>query len=340
MTIEPVAAAQPPAIAGLVLRPFAGPADFPRLAAALNASLKADGADRYISDDEMVRSHAHLPNCDLDRDLLVAEVDGQVVGFARVWWQPEDQGPILYQITRPLRPEWRGQGLGRALLDWAEARLREIAASHAARGEPAGQRLFQLEVAEAETGLTRRLLERGYAPVRWAFDMVRPLSAPVAVSPLPPGLEVRPALPQHYRLIWEAANEAFRDHWGYIEMTEEEYQGWVNGADFQPHLWQIGWDAASGQVAGMVLNFVIEAENQALGRRRGYTEGISVRRAWRRRGLARALLTRSLQMFAGLGMDEAALGVDSENLSGARNLYESAGFQMARRVGLYRKAVQ
>ena len=88
----------------------------------------------------------------------------------------------------------------------------------------------------------------------------------------------------------------------------------------------------------MVLNFINQNENEDYHRQRGYTEGISVRRPWRRRGLARALLTRSLQMFKDMGMTEAALGVDTQNLNGALRLYKSVGFRESQRWTIYRKA--
>lgn len=62
-----------------------------------------------------------------------------------------------------------------------------------------------------------------------------------------------------------------------------------------------------------------------------------MRRPWRRRGLARALLARSLAMHRDLGMNEAALGVDTESLSGANLLYESMGFRPVRVSHTYRK---
>jgi len=71
--------------------------------------------------------------------------------------------------------------------------------------------------------------------------------------------------------------------------------------------------------------------------RRGYTEGISVRRPWRKRGVASALINRSLLMFREMGMTEAALGVDTENLSGALRVYEASGFRPLSRGTTYRK---
>ena len=87
----------------------------------------------------------------------------------------------------------------------------------------------------------------------------------------------------------------------------------------------------------MVLNFVNHEENQEYDRKRGYTESICVRRPWRRRGLAKALIARSFKVIKDLGMTEAALGVDTENPNGALQLYKSMGFQVAKQHTTYRK---
>lgn len=168
--------------------------------------------------------------------------------------------------------------------------------------------------------------------------MVRPDLENIPEAPMPPGLEVRPVLPEHYKIIWDASNEAFRDHWGYIPEPEEERLKMMEDPSFDPGLWRVAWDG--DQVAGMVLNFINAAENEEYGRRRGYTENIAVRRPWRKRGLARSLIVQSFHALKERGMTEAALGVDSENLSGALRLYESVGFQMARRSAAYRKAME
>jgi ribosomal protein S18 acetylase RimI-like enzyme len=62
-----------------------------------------------------------------------------------------------------------------------------------------------------------------------------------------------------------------------------------------------------------------------------------VRRPWRKRGLGRALLVRSLALFRERGMTEVVLGVDTENPSGALHLYESTGFRQLRQHASYRK---
>ena len=101
-------------------------------------------------------------------------------------------------------------------------------------------------------------------------------------------------------------------------------------------LWQIAWDGDG--VAGQVRSFINHKENDDQGRLRGYTECISVRRPWRRRGLAHALILNSLRILKEHGMTEAALGVDTENISGALRLYERCGFRPERSGSIYRKA--
>ena len=71
------------------------------------------------------------------------------------------------------------------------------------------------------------------------------------------------------------------------------------------------------EIAGAVLNVIYEEENEILGLRRGWLDSVFTRRAWRRRGLARALIVRSLHLLHERGMDRAALGVDADNPSGA-----------------------
>jgi len=74
-----------------------------------------------------------------------------------------------------------------------------------------------------------------------------------------------------------------------------------------------------------------------LGRRRGWLESVFVRRPWRRRGLAQAIVARSLVVLRERGMDHAMLGVDADNPTGAVGVYERAGFVVAKRSTAYRK---
>lgn len=331
----------PPAtleIPGLVFRKFRGEADYPHMLAAINASKVADQIERSDTLDDIARNYALLHNCDPYQDMIFAQVDGKVIAYGRVWWDLNSDGEWLGFSLTFMHPEWRRKGIGTAMLRHNERRLREIASQLEADGTilPSTPRFFEVGASDVEVGATALFVKEGYTPVRYAFSMIRPLSDPVEVTPMPEGLEIRLVLPHQYRALWDAMQEAFRDHWSFVPEGEEEYQKWLDSPEFNPYLWKVAWDG--DQIAGMVLNFISENENREYNRKRGYTEGICVRRPWRRRGLARALLTRSLEMFQAMGMTEAALGVDAENLSGALKLYESVGFRVEKRYTTYRKA--
>ena len=62
--------------------------------------------------------------------MLFVVVEGQVVGYGRVWWWKDLEDNRLYQHFVYLLPEWRDTGIRRAMLRHNERRLREIAADH------------------------------------------------------------------------------------------------------------------------------------------------------------------------------------------------------------------
>jgi ribosomal protein S18 acetylase RimI-like enzyme len=135
---------------------------------------------------------------------------------------------------------------------------------------------------------------------------------------------------------WKADVEAFRGHWGFAEPTAANYEEWLDDPiAMMADLWQIAWDG--DEVAGQVRSFINHQENAERGRLRGYTECISVRRPWPRRGLAQALILNSLRILAQHGMTEAAPGVDTENTSGALRLYQRCGFHPVRSSAICRK---
>ncbi len=326
-----------PAVPGLRFRHFRGESDYPDMAAVIEASAGADGIERVDTVEDIAFNYAHLTNSDPYRDMIFVEIDGRVVGYARGWWQNEVGGPLTYGSVGFLIPAWRRKGIGRAMLRWMEARLREVAAEH----PPERPKQFETFSAMNIDGAIALFESEGYAPIRYTHTMVRPSLDDIPDFPMPDGLEVRPALPEHYRAIYDADVEAFRDHWGFSEPAPEDYQAFLeHKVYFQPELWQIAWDAATNEVAGQVKTFIYAAENEKYNRRRGYTEGISVRRPYRRRGLARALIARSLRVQRDLGMTESALAVDSESLTGAMRVYEDCGFRAVKRYATFRKAME
>lgn len=175
----------------------------------------------------------------------------------------------------------------------------------------------------------------GYSVVRYHFEMRRPLDVPIELAPMPESLEIRPVLPEHHRPVWDADEEAFRDHWDSSVVTEDDYLQFVNDPDFNPSLWLVAW--YGDEIAGSVINGIYPHEIERTGQRLGWLDSVSTRRAWRGRGLASALITRSLALHREHGMEFAALGVDAKNPTGALQLYERFGFRRFRTLNFYRK---
>jgi ribosomal protein S18 acetylase RimI-like enzyme len=188
---------------------------------------------------------------------------------------------------------------------------------------------------ETQAGAIALLESEGYTAVRWSFEMLRPTLDDIVEFPLPEGLEVRPVRPEDHRAIWAADIEAFRDHWGGMDASEEAFQRHYSGPHFEPELWRVAWDG--DEVAGQVNNMVMREYNAQTGSRRGLLAGVSVRRPWRGRGLARALVSQSLVTLRDRGMTDAVLFVDAENPTGALGVYEANGFVVHQREQAYRK---
>jgi len=72
----------------------------------------------------------------------------------------------------------------------------------------------------------------------------------------------------------------------------------------------------------------------------GYVRSLSVRRPWRRQGIALALLLHTFSEFYRRGTRKVALGVDAENLTGALHLYRKAGMHVHKQFDLYEKELR
>lgn len=318
---------------GIRFRAFVGPSDFKAMVACANASFAADKMDIFRTVEDMARDYALFTSCVPQQDVWIAHTGSEIAGYVRAWHWTQADGLHLYGQLGLVAPQWRRQGIGTALHFWLEARQLGMA-----RGRPgASAHVHHAYVTRGETARAALLEKAGYRVERYFSTMERPSLDAIADFPLPPGIEVRPVRPEHYRAIWDAHSLAFRTHWGYSPPDEADFERWQRSQVFQPHLWQVAWDVQTGEVAGQVRGYIDETWNTANGRKRGLTEFISVGEPWRRRGLARALISLSLHAQKAAGMQESALGVDSQNLDGANRVYEDCGFVVAKRNRIYRK---
>jgi len=325
-------AAESPDIPGLRFRRLRLPEDQVQLSEMHNHANAVDGIDERESAEEWNAWFAHPSGFDPTTDCLVGEIDGAIVAYAQTRAKDDNDGGRNYSCGGEVDPDYRGRGIGRALLHHNLRHQRERAQLEAAATESSGlgiDRRLESWAFESQARRLRLLESEGFAAVRWFFEMLRPNLDDIAAMPMPEGLEIRPVEPEHHRKIWAADIEAFRDHWGASEESEEAFERFFGPPNFRPELWRVAWDG--DEIAGVVMNLILTTFNEQTGEHRGLLAGVSVRRPWRRRGLARALVAASLSAFRNAGMTSAVLGVDAENPTGALGVYEANGFAVHRR---------
>jgi len=326
----PSTAATPP-IAGLETRPYrAGDASV--VTDLNNRGDEADGVDWRSSPEEtaawLERSNDQF---DVTRDVEIIELEGVPVAYSEVEWVDTTDGLREYRLGAAVDPDSRRRGIGRWLNRRMEAHARSLTAVYPT------DRPQVLGSWNPDSRVGKRILleQEGYQPARWFFEMVRPDLEGIEMPPLPDGIELRPVGPAAYRQLWDADVEAFQDHWGGFDGSEVVYQSWLKDPKFDPGLFVVAWDG--DEIAGGVINNINATENAAFNRQRGWLQSVFVRRPWRRRGLARALVGQSLAVLRERGMTSAGLGVDADNPNAATRLYEDAGFQVDVRSTAYRK---
>ena len=265
---------------------------------------------------------------------VVFAPDDTLIGYAYVRDLTEPHVQIW--SWGQVHPTYRNQGIGTALLRWAEVR-----ASEAILKAPANAQVALLgEALDSDVPANDLLSNEGFAIVRRGWRMLTTMEGPPPSSIWPEGIHVRTAdLAVDLVAIAAAEREAFRDHWGFVERPVEEeleqWRHWVeNDPDIIPALWFLAIDG--DEIAGMSLCYPKTDDDPEI----GYIGDLSVRRRWRCKGLGLALLHHSFGEFYARGIRKVALHADSENLTGATRLYERAGMRVDRCYNEYRKVLR
>ena len=226
-------------------------------------------------------------------------------------------------------PQWRRRGIGTAVLRWQVQRSRERLAE---TGMEAG--LLRCMAEEDNASHVALFHAAGAKVVRYFTEMTRPLDAGIPDAPLPEGMEYVTFSQDISEALRKAHNEVFQDHWGSEERDPERWQHNVEHPHFRPDWTFVVMDTAAGEIAGYNIASFDPEGKQLHGYTEGYTELLGVRRNWRGLGLAPAMLGEAMRRYKASGMENAGLGVDTENPSGALGLYERLGY-----VPTYREVV-
>lgn len=271
------------------------------------------------------------PHFDLAADTRLAEAQGEVVAWGRIWHQPSGAREERAYLLGAVDPAHRGRGIGSALLEWQIGRAGEILRA-AAEGLP---RFIRAQAYDYQHSAARLYQRHGLRPVRYNDELLRDLAEPLGPAAVP-GIEIVP---------WEAArseearavqNDAFMDHWG---ATPRDRTAWEHDlAAFGSRLDLSFLALERGAVVGVCRNAHFPDDEPVTGRRDGWIFSVSVLRSHRKRGIASALITASLAAFRTAGFTHSALGVDSENPTGAYSLYTRLGYRPMQRSVVYQRS--
>jgi mycothiol synthase len=322
-----------PKIEGLSFRHTIGIDDLEALLAIHAGRAVRDGVDPYSSEEDYPsreRLGAALEglNPEQRERRLVAAVNDKVMGYSTLsCWQENDERWV-YLVLGWLLPEWRGKGIGTAMLHWGEQKARQWAAAE----RPGASYEFAANASSTEQDTTALLLHEGYTVGYSVLELGLSESTPVEESPLPAGVELRPVFRIHYLLISQCIAEAYKD-----EYADKRYQEIFDPVDYaqrlcdsrhDPKLWQVAWDGET--VAGQVIPVIEKG--------RAVIQEVSIRPAYRRKGLARALLTRVLREMHSRGVKVICINTVGEYKTRACDLYRSVGFELVKVFPRYRKS--
>jgi mycothiol synthase len=298
--------------------------DAPALAALLNRIKIHAGGHPYLIAEEM-RSRVNTMVRNHTEDARVLFVDAELVAFGGVPTPPG--GGFKVDLMGGVDPRWRGRGIGRDLFDW---QLRRAAEIHAA---VAPERDWEIHIGTADGDADAKRLYRrfGLAPVRYWFQMAAPTTG-VRDVVAPEGLAIVGYESGREPQLYAAHIEAFADHWGFQARGED---GWlartVHAGEFLPRLSRL--TLTGDEIAGYVLTYASPEPGRA------YVGQVGVRRPWRRRGLAAAMLADVLTACAGHGFEVVSLAVDAESSTRAAGVYERVGFVVKSRAVTYARAL-
>ncbi|WP_170317046.1 GNAT family N-acetyltransferase [Acrocarpospora corrugata] len=248
-----------------------------------------------------------------DGDVLVA------VGLLRCGPSGDPSHRMFFEGVA--HPAYRRRGVGRELTRWALQTAPRLSEARYP-GRPVE---LHVDVSERNPGKAALFEHEGYTPQRWFFVMRRDLADDVPDVAIPEGIRVTGFDFAYDAEARDVRNESFADNWGSARQTEESWrQGYTGTRSFRPDLSFLA--IADAQVAAILLTHYFEADTVATGHREAWISTIGTLRAWRKRGVAGALMRATLTEAKTQGFSRVMLVVDTDNPTGALSLYRAAGF--------------
>lgn len=304
---------------------------------ALFALIDACSAPEPTITRSRLRSLLSAPGYQPRSDLVVAPSrDGaglRGVRDVRFTARGDEDVPIL-ESWGHVHPDAPFRDTADALLRTALARAKQLLTEH---GRPHG--IVQARCGKGDTESLAAFDTAGLKYTRDLVTMLRRSLDDIEEPAFPAGCTLRAYRNGEDDAVWvHGFNEAFADHWGgFMGMSPERWAHERGEMRFRPEISLVAWDGP--RLAGFCHCLIDDELNALRGRRIGVIRYVGVIPAWRRKGLGAALTRTGLRALRDAGMEAIALGVDAENVTGARRLYESYGFEVVAEQVIYRGGV-
>ena len=188
---------------------------------------------------------------------------------------------------------------------------------------------------EDDERMQGHLKDMGFEPMRWYREVRRFLGDEIPEVDVDGFITIDPWIPEIDSDVRRAYDQAMAETWKAENITPED---WTAGSAYFAPQWSFVAMDRSGdraRVAGYLRSGRYEQDWEALGWREGYTDVLGVLSDYRHRRIGPALLVAAMRAYAADGMEYAAAGVDTDNPSGAVDLYQSLGYVPTRGTILY-----
>jgi mycothiol synthase len=313
---------------GFGLRP-PRPADAEPIVAMMNAETEALIGVPIASID-WVANMWTAPSADLEADFAVVHTDaGDLAGYLLVQGHPPYTEVFAVGVVAL---PYHGLGLGAAIVAETERRAGRLVDL----APPQRRVVVHAGALADEPRASALLAAHGYVEVRRLSQMQIDFAGPPPKPGRVPGVDVRRLVEGEERAVYACLVKAFDDDWSEGFPSEED---WIHShvtatESFQPELWWLAFEGT--QLAGALVGQPRSDEDASF----GYVGLLGVRRAFRGRGIAEALLRTSFVQFHGLGRRGVSLHVDTESITGATRLYERVGMAIHPRFASWEKELR
>jgi len=265
--------------------------------------------------------------------LCAVDSTGRLAAVA--WVNCDDRSAHEYRafLDGRVHPGCRGQGLGSFILQWMEARAREILSARK-KDRPGVLRIDFYDQSDDAVALFE---QHGFRFVVAEDEMRRDLGQTLPVTEVPEGMAVVTWSAQRATQFFDVYQDAFRERPGFPNWSEDTWRhNFTDGAGFRPHLSLLLLQGREA-VGFAICHVEMEGAQDRAGV--GWIVQMGVRPAWRRRGLGSALLKEVMCRFQAEGLRWAALEVNIDNRRAMR-LYERLGFERCRRRTSFQKVAR